>query len=68
MESLCAKEEHWQKNENKVCVCLSVQVCVSSVTHICFGAIVLETALFLDAIITQATQGLRLEKLPYIKV
>lgn len=32
------------------------------------GGIVLETAPFLDAIITQAAQGLRREMLPYIKV
>lgn len=53
----------------QVCVYLCVCVCLRSQFHpIYFGGIVLETAPFLDAIITQAAQGLSREMLPYIKV
>lgn len=63
------KRKRGNNEEASLCVCMCVCVRLRSQFHpIYFGGIVLETAPFLDAIITQAAQGLSREMLPYIKV
>lgn len=49
------------------CVCVRSPLDLNPILFI-LGRIGTETAPFLDAIITQAAQGLRREMLPYIKV